>query len=408
MGRATICAGSRWCVGRNPLYAAVLGVLLSAVAFGQTARDFVLDGRDAWRSAKQNARLSGRLGGERMVGRRVARCVSVGSPVWSFSRDRSYRIAPTVVNVGAFGGRRVVNVTVEAGCAWTAVSNVPWVTIASGASGSRSGIDGDVVAFNRGGMWEGMAASAGRTFKVVQPGVGGGARPENLDSTFGAGQVGTGYVIHAVAVQPDGKVVIGGQFNLVNGVARNCIARLNADGTLDMGFGAGTANDDFPFVLAVAVQPDGKVVIGGGFTRVNGVARGGIARLNVDGTLDASFGARQSGASDWVEAMAVQPDGKVVIGGRFTRVNGVARGGIARLNADGTLDTSFGAGQGGVSGGNFPRVHAVAVQPDGKVVIGGKFTRVNGVARELYCAVERGWDTGRKLWRWAERGEWFG
>ncbi|MDW8216285.1 MAG: delta-60 repeat domain-containing protein [Acidobacteriota bacterium] len=170
-------------------------------------------------------------------------------------------------------------------------------------------------------------------------------------------------MVEAVVVQPDGKVVLGGWFTRVNGVARSGIARLNADGTLDTSFGAGqsgVSGGRFPAVSAVAVQPDGKVVLGGKFTRVNGVARSGIARLNVDGTLDASFGAGQSGVSESVDAVVVQSDGKVVLGGRFTRVNGVARGGIARLNADGTLDASFGAGQSGVS----ESVDAVVVKPD--------------------------------------------
>src|SRR5207253_1576389 len=98
-----------------------------------------------------------------------------------------------------------------------------------------------------------------------------------------------------------------------------------------------------------ALQPDGKVVIGGPFTTVNGVSRDNIARLNADGTLDNSFLNGQTGANriGSVFDLALQLDGKLLIGGDFTIVNGVARNRVARLNADGTVDTSFGNGLAG-------------------------------------------------------------
>lgn len=187
--------------------------------------------------------------------------------------------------------------------------------------------------------------------------------------------------VTSVVVQTDGKVVIGGDFRTVNGVTRNGIARLNADGTLDTSFasvtfrGSDTSPTDWS-VWAVAVQPDGKVLVAGWFTRVNGVARTSVARLNADGSLDTAFaGITLAGSVPFylpVFAVATQSDGKVLIGGQFSQVNGSPRPGLARLNADGTLDTTF-------VGGASPR--AIAVQPDGKVLIGGFFTKVNGVTR---------------------------
>src|SRR6185369_14420460 len=118
---------------------------------------------------------------------------------------------------------------------------------------------------------------------------------------------------------------------------RNHIARLNSDGTLDSSFlvpGSGVNGD----VGSLALQADGKTVIGGVFTSVNGTTRNGIARLNSDGTLDTSFLAAGSGTNSSVLAIAVQSDGKIVIGGFFTSVNGTTRNGAARLNVDGTLD----------------------------------------------------------------------
>lgn len=209
----------------------------------------------------------------------------------------------------------------------------------------------------------------------------------DLDLSFVPGVSRPGEV-YAIALQPDGKILLGGLFLGINDVARGGIARLNADGTLDTAFGNGLAGVSIgstlagsnpPTVRAVAVQPDGKVIIGGNFGEVNGIARGSVARLNADGTLDTAFGNGLMVSSGGVGAVALQPDGKIIIGGGFFFINDVARGGIARLNADGTLDTAFGNGLVGV--GTSLGTRAIALQPDGKVVIGGTFTNINGTPR---------------------------
>ncbi len=194
-----------------------------------------------------------------------------------------------------------------------------------------------------------------------------------LDTSFGNGLAGADNVVRAIAVQNDGRVLIGGFFNTVNGTARRGIARLHADGTLDTSFGNGLAGADSR-VDAVIVQSNGKVVIGGLFTNVNGTLCRGIARLNSDGTLDTNG---VTGANGSVAAQALQGDGKVVVGGSFTTINGIARGRIARLNTDGTLDLTFSNALTGANGS----VDALAMQGDGKVVIGGSFTTVSGIAR---------------------------
>ncbi|MEX2579246.1 MAG: cadherin-like beta sandwich domain-containing protein, partial [Verrucomicrobiales bacterium] len=185
-----------------------------------------------------------------------------------------------------------------------------------------------------------------------------------LDAGFDPG-TGANSSVRSVAVQADGKVLIGGEFTSFDGVARNRIARLNADGSLDAGFDPGDGAGG-SVVLAVAVQADGKVLVGGEFTSFDGVARNRIARLNADGSLDAGFDPGD-GAGGTVRAVAVQADGKVLVGGVI---------GIVRLNADGSLDTGFAPGDG--PGG---QVHAVAVQADGKVLIGGAFTHFDGTSR---------------------------
>ncbi|MCE3008797.1 MAG: delta-60 repeat domain-containing protein, partial [Bacteroidetes bacterium] len=212
-------------------------------------------------------------------------------------------------------------------------------------------------------------------------------QPGDIDQSFHHGQghaflqengVGTGAnnTIGVLAVQPDNKVLIGGLFTYYNGMIRNRIARLNADGSLDVNFnptGSG-ANDE---VSAVIVQSDGKVLIGGKFTSYNGTARNRITRLNADGSLDVNFNPTGSGANDEISAVIVQSDGKVLIGGRFTSYNGTARNRIARLNSDGSLDVNFNP----IGSGANDEISALALQAGGKVVIGGEFTSYNGTSR---------------------------
>lgn len=199
------------------------------------------------------------------------------------------------------------------------------------------------------------------------------ATPGAIDRTFAAYTLQeSGTLINAMAQQADGKVIIGGIFSGVNGDKRTNIARMNADGTLDKTFSAVAGGE----LRQIAARPDGKVVIGGSFLGVNGVADlRQIARLNADGSLDTSFNPG-AGMSGTLYGMAVQADEKVVVWGNFSSVQGTPRGGFARLNANGSLDTSFnvpvntGSSQGSVS--------SVAFQEDGKLIIAGYFDNVNG------------------------------
>jgi len=176
---------------------------------------------------------------------------------------------------------------------------------------------------------------------------------------------------NALALQADQKVLIGGAFNTVDGQPSPHIARLNTDGTLDTNF-AVTADGN---VDSFAVQPDGRLVIGGGFTDINGQSRNRIARLNADGTLDNTFQNGMTGADSYVNCVAVDPNGKVIVGGQFTAMNGVGCTNVARLNSDGSLDTNFLAGV-----DSFPE--RVVVQPDARIIIEGSYiTTVNGRSR---------------------------
>ncbi len=185
--------------------------------------------------------------------------------------------------------------------------------------------------------------------------------------------------IYSLAVQADGKIVAGGLYTMLGGggtgtTTRNHIARLYADGSLDANLDPG-ANSS---VVTLAVQPDDKILVGGGFTTLGGggmgtTTRNYIGRLEADGSLDTSF---NPGANSGVIAIAVQPDGKIVVGGFFTMLGGGGMGlsmrnHIGRLNADGSLDMSFDPGANGT-------VFALVVQPDGKILVGGNFTMLGG------------------------------
>jgi uncharacterized delta-60 repeat protein len=198
----------------------------------------------------------------------------------------------------------------------------------------------------------------------------------NIDGTTDASfNIGTGFnnAIEAIAVQTDGKIIIGGGFNSYNGSAVNHIARLNNDGTLDATFNIGTGtNTD---VYEIDIQSDGKIIISGQITMYNGASIKRIARLNIDGTLDTSFNT-VTGVNGNINCTSIQSDGKIIIGGIFNSYNGISMSGIARLNIDGTLDGSFNPGQGTNSGGF---INTTSIQSDGKIIIGGTFISYNGI-----------------------------
>jgi uncharacterized delta-60 repeat protein len=183
--------------------------------------------------------------------------------------------------------------------------------------------------------------------------------------------------VNAIAIQSDGKIIVSGQFATFNGVTVNRIVRLNADGTRDTAFTTNTGTGAGSTVNAIAIQSDGKIVLGGGFTTFNSVTATRIVRLNASGTRDTAFTTNTgTGASGTVLAIAVQSDGKIVLGGQFTTFNGVTVNRIVRLNADGTRDTAFTTNTGTGADSN---VNAIAIQSDGKIVLGGLFGAFNGV-----------------------------
>lgn len=168
------------------------------------------------------------------------------------------------------------------------------------------------------------------------------------------------YVTH-VATFPDGDILISGTFTSVGGQPRDHYARLNPDGSVDPAFHNSPVARE---VLAVAVQPDGKALIGGKGTQGNG----GLLRINADGSVDGSFVDAATGGTPTIRSIAVQADGRILIGGEFIAIGGQPRTNLARLNADGTLDPSFDAGA--LAASPLP-IESIAVQADGRIVIAG-------------------------------------
>jgi uncharacterized delta-60 repeat protein len=240
------------------------------------------------------------------------------------------------------------------------------------------------------------------------------------------------YWVRYMALQTDGKIVIGGFFQNIGGVERHRVARLNTDGSLDLSFDPGSgcegktvpADPTEPFVFAIAVQPDGKIILSGNFATYNKVPSSGIVRLNSDGSLDPSFhvGAgfdswgryllllpnNQILATGWltsydnhsynrmvrlnndgsadpdfhpffgdktaIYAAVLLPDGKYIVSGHSINAEGLFHQEFARLNPDGSYDTNYNASAN-------DKVESIYLQPDGKIIIGGYFNIVNGVSR---------------------------
>ena len=203
-------------------------------------------------------------------------------------------------------------------------------------------------------------------------------------STWNPG-AGPNQTVYTAALQPDGKILIGGVFTAVNGETRNYLARLLPNGALESTatFNPGAAANGF--IHCIARQPDGKILVGGNFTEFNGQPRNRIARLHPDGTLESTDTFNPgNGADGALYTFALQADGKILTGGGFNTFGGQARRGMARLQPNGAVENvaTFNIGT-GTEGGFVPGVNGLALQADGKILAGGYFTRFNGATRSL-------------------------
>ncbi|GAB2870695.1 delta-60 repeat domain-containing protein [Hymenobacter ruber] len=188
-----------------------------------------------------------------------------------------------------------------------------------------------------------------------------------LDNSFNAAAVAISRPINQILLQPDGRVLVGS--NSGNNFSGN-LWRLQADGSADASFAPTLSSGQFLYMQAMALQPNGKLLLAGHYIPSSGAAYRTVIRLNSTGTQDASFAqtpivtlSPTFGANE----LAVQADGKIVVGGQFTSVGGLSRSSIARLNDDGTHDTGFTPP---TLGGTL---YKVVVQPNNRLLVGGSF-----------------------------------
>ena len=208
-----------------------------------------------------------------------------------------------------------------------------------------------------------------------------------LDQTFLAppldGANGVDAFVSSVAAVANQKILIGGSFEAFNGTASPGVALLNNDGSLDItdfspglgaAFGAGLGAT--APVRAVLVLPNGQFLIAGDFTYYNGAAASHIARLNANGSLDTSFHSPTI-TGNTINALALS-NGHIFIGGDFSAVGTTALNNLACLNSNGSLDLAFannlGAGVDGI-------VHALSIDALGNLMAGGDFLTAQGLSR---------------------------
>jgi uncharacterized delta-60 repeat protein len=204
-----------------------------------------------------------------------------------------------------------------------------------------------------------------------------------VDSTFNVWLWDQGWIgMRTVAIQSDGKVLVGWDFFMFNNIPRQNIVRLNTDGSVDTTFISPTNGP----VYAITLTPNGKILIWWNFsTVIGGVTRENIAQLNSDGSLDTSFDTTD-GFNNIVTSIALQSDGKILVGWDFTDFASTTANRVARLESNGSLDTTFILGNGADQ-----IVSTIKVATDGSIFIGGDFTSFDGNGSERIAKLTSQW-----------------
>ncbi|MCB1125399.1 MAG: immunoglobulin domain-containing protein, partial [Verrucomicrobiae bacterium] len=185
---------------------------------------------------------------------------------------------------------------------------------------------------------------------------------------------GTSGIVHTLALQPDGGILVGGIFDSLGGLQRWGCGRYLPDGAVDPGFSPQVTGvpTSTAWVLAFAVQPDGRTILGGDYLQVGGHPQSHLSRVMSNGVLEAgAFAALPNGA---VRSTLQLADGSLIIGGDFDRLGDQARQRLARILPDGTLDPDFAPAA-------DARVFALALDSRGRIVVGGEFATLAGLGR---------------------------
>jgi uncharacterized delta-60 repeat protein len=203
--------------------------------------------------------------------------------------------------------------------------------------------------------------------------------PGDLDISFNLGADFNGFnnEVKTITTQIDGKILIGGSFTNYNGFTANKIIRINNDGSVDNTFITGIGLNDM--VSSIALQTDGKILIAGHFTNYNNNNVNRIVRLNSDGSLDTTFNIG-SGFNNYINKIIIQPDGKVLVAGKFTSYNGFSANRLTRLLNNGQVDTTFNSAI-VFNSSSSSEILTIELQPDGRILYGARsinpFKRLN-------------------------------
>ena len=208
-----------------------------------------------------------------------------------------------------------------------------------------------------------------------------------LDTTFGNSGIVTTAIgsgveyAYLIRIQPDNKILLGG-FTYTASFSDFAIVRYNTDGELDTTFGVGgkvttTVSNNFNHAYSLAIQNDGKIILGGRVHNTSGVSDFGLVRYNFDGSLDTTFGISGKvitpigSSSDDGYSLDIQSDGKIVFCG-FSLIGSFSDFALVRYNTDGSLDNTFGTnGIVTTNSSNYDYAYALKIQPDGKIIISG-------------------------------------
>jgi uncharacterized delta-60 repeat protein len=264
----------------------------------------------------------------------------------------------------SYSYRYVVNCSTNANCLNIGIGFNQGITPASSyAVREVKLINGKIYCMGNFGQYQGVPSNS---FIVLE-------NDGSIDPTFPLNVMSTNSVLGSIEQQSDGKVLLGGSFGTYSGVTKGGIVRINNDYSIDNTFVTGTG---FGFaVFDLEIQPDGKILAGGSFTSYNGTTIRNMCRLNSNGSLDTSFSGNTNtlGGGMIINDISLYPDGKMLIGGDFLNYNNVSTADkIIRLNSNGSIDTSFTSPFVGPIG-SASRVLTTEILSDGKIMIGGNF-----------------------------------
>jgi uncharacterized delta-60 repeat protein len=320
--------------------------------------------------------------------------IAFDAPV-TYTREAAGSVIVPINFTGGFGGKEQVDIEVHSGSAED-----------SAKEGTDFIFDAQTITFTPAHRRENVtipimdnhAVEGDRSFHLIAGNVtgeirildddrNGSPRPETI--------LGTNISPTLTLVTQEGKVLLAGQVADGLGTRSTTVVRLKMDGTADGTFHspefliAGTAGRGLDAsIFALALQPDGKILVCGSFAKVDGLMRHGLVRLNTDGTLDETFDAGLLGGN--VHAVAVQPDGTMLIGGIFDQINGEPRTGFACLEANGALSARFAAAP-RINSQVLVGIESVTQDNRGRIFLGGGFDKVNGVPQtNIVCITPDG------------------